>query len=182
MYLNIIPCGRQYEALLKTAKNPPHVQLKGLSSMNIDFTTLADNKVLIITLIAWIIAQSIKVLLGVIRERRFNFRWFIGTGGMPSSHAAGATALATTCGLKMGFDSVEFALAAVFALVTMFDAQGVRRETGQQAEILNKILDDIYWKGKVESERLKELIGHTPIQVFIGSLIGFFIAVSLYYL
>ena len=120
------------------------------------------------------------MLLGVIVEKRFNFRWFIGTGGMPSSHAAGATALATSCGLKLGFDSTLFALAAVFAMVTMFDAQSVRRATGQQAEILNKMLDDLYWKGKVESERLKELIGHTPIQVFIGSLIGLFSALILY--
>ena len=140
-----------------------------------------DNKVFIITMAAWILAQTIKVFLGVVRERRFNFRWFIGTGGMPSSHAAGATALATTCGLYVGFDSVIFALATVFALVTMFDAQGVRRQTGQQAEILNMILDDIYWKGKVETDRMKELIGHTPVQVFIGAVIGFFTALILYY-
>ncbi len=138
------------------------------------------NKVFIITMMAWIIAQCIKVSLGAIRERRFNFRWFIGTGGMPSSHAAGATALATGCGLEVGFDSVTFALATVFALVTMFDAQGVRRQTGQQAEILNMILDDIYGKGKVESDRLKELIGHTPIQVFMGAVIGLLTALILY--
>ncbi|MFA5261185.1 MAG: divergent PAP2 family protein [Candidatus Omnitrophota bacterium] len=130
------------------------------------------NKILVITLTVWALAQCIKVFLGVIRERRFNFRWFIGTGGMPSSHAAGATALATTIGMEQGFDSVIFALSAVFALVTMFDAQGVRRSTGQQAEILNRILDDIYWRGKIETNRLAELIGHTPIQVFIGSIIG----------
>ena len=144
------------------------------------FPALFQNKILIITLSAWAIAQSIKVLIGVVREKRFNFRWLIGTGGMPSSHAAGATALATSCGLHLGFDSVIFSLAAVFALVTMFDAQGVRRATGQQAEILNKILDDIYWKGKIESTRLGELIGHTPIQVFTGSLIGCGLAIILY--
>jgi len=139
------------------------------------------NKVLIITLIVWIVAQTVKVIIGVIQEKRFNFKWFIGTGGMPSSHAAGATALATTSGLYLGFDSVAFALAAVFALVTMFDAQGVRRATGQQAQILNKILDDIYWRGKVESEQLKELIGHTPTQVFVGLLLGLIVSVFLYY-
>lgn len=144
------------------------------------FKEVMNNQVLVITVIAWVTAQCIKVFLGIIRERRFNFRWFIGTGGMPSSHAAGATALATTCGLSSGFDSTVFALSAVFALVTMFDAQGVRRATGEQAEILNKILDDIYWKGKVEADRLKELIGHTPIQVFIGALIGLLIALALY--
>ena len=149
--------------------------------MNIFFTELFANKVLIITLIVWIITQSVKVFIGVIVEKKFNFKWFIGTGGMPSSHAAGATALAVTSGLQLGFDSVAFALAAVFALVTMFDAQGVRRSTGQQAQILNKILDDIYWRGKVESEQLKELIGHTPTQVFAGALLGFIISIFLYY-
>lgn len=99
---------------------------------------------------------------------------------MPSSHAAGATALATTCGLQFGFHSIEFTLAAVFAMVTMFDAQGVRRSAGQQAEILNKIMDDIYWKGKIESQRLLELIGHTPIQVFIGAVLGLVLAVTFY--
>ncbi len=144
------------------------------------FRELAHNKTFISTFTAWVVAQGIKVIIGVFQEKRFNFRWFIGTGGMPSSHAAGAAALATACGLEKGFDSVIFALAAVFALVTMFDAQGVRRATGQQAEILNKILDDIYWRGKVESEKLRELIGHTPIQVFIGSVIGIVIAILMF--
>ncbi len=144
------------------------------------FQGILENDVFIITMIAWIFAQCIKVFLGVVREKRFNFRWFIGTGGMPSSHAAGATALATVCGLNSGFDSMIFALAAVFALVTMFDAQSVRRQTGQQAEILNMILDDIYWKGRIESDRLKELIGHTPIEVFMGAIIGFLTAILLY--
>ena len=138
------------------------------------------NKILMITLSVWAIAQCIKVGLSVIRERRFDFRWFIGTGGMPSSHAAGACALATTCGLQLGVQSVSFALAAVFALVTMFDAQGVRRATGQQAQILNQILDDIYFEGKIEANRLKELVGHTPIQVVIGALIGIILGVFFY--
>lgn len=133
-----------------------------------------------ITLLAWAIAQGIKVCLGVIREKRFNFKWFIGTGGMPSSHAAGATALATTCGLQEGFDSVMFALAAVFALVTMFDAQGVRRSAGQQAAILNQVLEDMYWKGKIEADRLLELIGHTPLQVITGGFLGIVLACFFY--
>lgn len=131
-----------------------------------------SNKILMITLLVWAIAQGVKVFLGIIRERRFNFKWFIGTGGMPSSHAAGATALATTCGLHVGFDSTAFALAVVFAIVTMFDAQGVRRSAGQQAAILNQILDDMYWKGKIEADRLFELIGHSPLQVIIGGILG----------
>ena len=138
------------------------------------------NKILMITLSVWAIAQCIRVFLGVIRERRFNFRWFVGTGGMPSSHVAGACALATTCGLQLGVQSPTFALAAFFALVTMFDAQGVRRASGQQAKILNQILDDIYFEGKIEAQRLKELVGHTPIQVLMGGLIGIFLGILLY--
>lgn len=132
------------------------------------------------TLSAWAIAQTIKVVLGVIREKKFNFKWFIGTGGMPSSHAAGASALAISCGLYEGFDSVFFALAAVFAIVTMFDAQGVRRAAGQQATILNQILDDMYWKGKLEADRLFELIGHTPLQVITGAVLGGVLAYGFY--
>lgn len=141
---------------------------------------LLQNKILIITLSVWAIAQIIKVFLGVIHEKRFNFKWFIGTGGMPSSHAAGVTALATTCGLSEGFDSVIFAIATIFAMVTMFDAQGVRRSAGQQAAILNQILDDMYWKGKIENNRLIELIGHTPLQVIIGFFLGVILSCILY--
>jgi len=144
------------------------------------FISLFHNRILINTILAWVIAQCIKVGLGVIKEKRFNFRWLIGTGGMPSSHAAGASALAMNTGLNLGFDSGLFAITAIFALVTMFDAQGVRRATGTQAEILNKIMDDIYWQGKIQENRLKELIGHTPIQVFMGSLIGILVSLILY--
>lgn len=119
---------------------------------------LMRNKIFITTLSSWIIAQTIKVIIGVFRQKKFDFRWFIGTGGMPSSHTAGATCLMTAIGLTQGFDSVYFALAASFAIVVMFDAQGVRRASGRQAQILNKIMDDIYWQGKIKEGRLRELI------------------------
>ena len=138
------------------------------------------NHILSVTIVAWIFTQTVKVTLGVIREKKFNFRWLIGTGGMPSSHAAGATALALSSGLELGFSSPIFALAFVFAIVTMFDAQGVRRSAGEQAEILNKILEDIYFQGKIKEGKVRELLGHTPIQVLTGSIIGALIAVALY--
>ena len=138
------------------------------------------NRILISTLTVWVLAQAAKVIVGFFQEKRFNFRWFIGTGGMPSSHAAGASALATSVGLSQGFDSVMFAIAASFAMVTMFDAQGVRRSTGQQAWILNKMMDDIYWKGQIETKRLKELVGHTPVQVVAGFIFGIVCALILY--
>ena len=140
------------------------------------FTQVIKNKIFITTLLAWVIAQVIKVTIGVIQEKKFNFRWFLGTGGMPSSHVAGASCLATATGLQYGFESIYFAIAATFALVVMFDAQGVRRATGRQARILNKILDDIYWQGKVQEGRLREFIGHTPIEVIVGFLLGIIIA------
>jgi acid phosphatase family membrane protein YuiD len=141
------------------------------------FVQVIDNKIFMTMLSAWLIAQTIKVAIGIIRERRLDFRWFAGTGGMPSSHAAGASCLATAVGLEYGFDSVHFALAAAFALVVMFDAQGVRRATGKQARILNKITEDIYWRGKIDEMRLRELIGHTPIEVIVGLLLGVIIAI-----
>lgn len=144
--------------------------------MNEIFSEIIKNKILMATVSAWIIAQTIKVTIGVIRERKFDFRWFIGTGGMPSSHVSGASCLATAIGLEYGFDSVHFALAASFAIVVMFDAQGVRRSTGRQAHILNKVMEDIYWQGKIHEGRLRELVGHTPIQVIMGFLLGVCIA------
>jgi len=143
------------------------------------FAQLARNKIFLNTVLAWVVAQSIKVTIGVIREKRFNFRWFVGTGGMPSSHAAGASCLATTIGLNCGFDSVYFALAASFAIVVMFDAQGVRRSAGRQATILNRIMDDIYWQGRIKENRLRELVGHTPIEVIMGLLLGISVALVL---
>lgn len=128
------------------------------------------------TISAWIIAQTCKVAVGVIREKKFDFRWFVGTGGMPSSHAAGASCLATAIGLEYGFTSAYFALAASFAIVVMFDAQGVRRAAGRQARILNKITDDIYWQGRIDDGRLRELIGHAPLEVIAGFLLGVSIA------
>jgi acid phosphatase family membrane protein YuiD len=129
---------------------------------------------------AWIIAQALKVIFGIFREKRFNFRWFVGSGGMPSSHAAGVSALATSIGVTYGFDSALFAITLVFTLIVMFDAQGVRRASGQQAEILNKMLDDIYWKKKLDEDQLKELIGHTPVEVFAGAFLGIIVSLLLY--
>jgi acid phosphatase family membrane protein YuiD len=136
-----------------------------------------QNRILLTTISAWLIAQTIKVVIGIIRQKRFDFRWFVGTGGMPSSHAAGASCLAAAVGLNYGFDSVYFALAASFALVVMFDAQGVRRAAGRQARILNRITDDIYWQGRINEGRLRELVGHTPVEVIVGFLLGVAIAV-----
>jgi uncharacterized protein len=144
--------------------------------MNDVFVQIVHNKIFLTVLSSWVIAQSLKVIVGYFIQKKIDFRWFVGTGGMPSSHTAGASCLATAIGLSYGFDSVHFALAASFAIVVMFDAQGVRRATGRQARILNKIMDDIYWQGKIGEGRLRELIGHTPLEVIAGFVLGVIIA------
>ena len=144
------------------------------------FQQLRQNHILWVTITAWILAQTIKVTIGVIRQRKFDFRWFIGPGGIPSSHATGASALATSIGMKYGFDTVSFALACAFAIVVMFDAQNVRRAAGKQARILNKMMDDIYWQGRIQEAQLRELLGHTPVEVFLGMVLGILIAVILH--
>ena len=138
------------------------------------------NRIFVITIAVWIIAQGIKMFINILRGKKFSFRWFLGTGGMPSSHAAGVAALATSCGLEYGFQSGMFALSAIFAMVTMFDAQGVRRSTGEQAEVLNKVIDDMYWHKRVEMGRIRDFVGHTPVQVLVGSMLGFALAILFY--
>lgn len=137
-----------------------------------------DNKILDIVLVALIIAQTLKVLIGLFEEKRLNFRRFLDTGNMPSSHTASVTALATAVAIKEGLYSTPFAISVVFAIVVMYDATGVRRAAGKQAEVLNKIVKNIRKKDghSIIEENLKELIGHTPMEVFWGAILGIVIA------
>lgn len=123
--------------------------------------------------LSWFISQLIKVIRGVVTERRFNFRWLFDTGGMPSSHSASVASLATCTALYYGVKTLPFLIAGTFTIITMFDAASVRRNMGRQAVALNKMLDDIYEKGQVPEKRLKELLGHTPFEVFAGAFLGF---------
>ena len=144
------------------------------------FLEFGKNYIFLTSTAAWIIAQSLKVVLGVLREKRFNFRWFVGTGGMPSAHVAGAAALSTSIGISYGFDSALFAVALTFTLIVMFDAQTVRLSSGRQAKILNTMLDDIYWKKKLDEQKLKEFLGHTPVEVYAGAALGIVVSLLLY--
>lgn len=144
------------------------------------FHAWATNQTFLCWLIAGLAAQAIKIVLGVMRSGRFDFRWLFGTGGMPSTHAAGVTALSTSIGLLKGFDSPLFAIAIAFTVITLFDAQGVRRWSGRQAQILNRMMEDIYFKRRIQEQRLKELLGHTPVQVLAGMAIGLVTAFALH--
>lgn len=133
--------------------------------------------VIVTCILAWFIAQLIKVILTLITSKKVDFRRFVGSGGFPSSHASFVTSLATAVGLINGFDGAEFAISVVLALVVMYDAAGVRRAAGQQARILNKIVEEWEHKDLTHTDkRLKELLGHTPKEVFAGAILGIIIA------
>ncbi len=139
---------------------------------------LVNNSILQTAVISWFAAQTIKIILTLIKERRLDFTRFFGSGGMPSSHASFTVSLAVATGFVTGFDSVLFALAAAFAFVVMYDATGVRRSAGEQAAILNKIVEKAGKEHISETgKKLKELLGHTPIEVFAGAILGILIAV-----
>lgn len=140
---------------------------------------LAYNHILWNSLIAWLVASLLKVAFYFFKEKRINFRRFVGTGGMPSSHSALVASLATSVGLRTGWNSVSTALALVFALVVMYDAAGVRLAASKQATILNKMIDELFEEGEFHHERLKELLGHTRVEVIVGAALGIMIAVVL---
>ena len=124
-----------------------------------------------------VVPQIIKFFFHLIVKRQVDLRLFTTTGGMPSSHAAGVMGLSTAVGLIKGFDSIVFAIALGYAFIVMYDAAGVRRAAGKQAACLNRIIMDIYKQDLQEAGgKLKELLGHTPLQVFIGALFGVFYA------
>ncbi len=141
-----------------------------------------NNKILDIVFVALVVAQFLKVIISLFIEKKINFRKFLDTGSMPSSHTASVCSLATAIGLQEGVQSVFFAISLVFAIVIMYDATGVRRAAGKQAEVLNKIIENIHKKEgySIIEENLKELLGHTPLEVLGGAVLGFFIAFLLY--
>ncbi len=123
-------------------------------------------------LFGWMVAQSIKMVCSLIQTRRLDFSYMVSTGGMPSAHSAMATAMATALGLAEGFDSAIFALGTAFAIVVMFDAQSVRKAAGEQATLLNQIVDELLHEHHLSEKKLKELLGHTRLEVFMGLLTG----------
>lgn len=122
--------------------------------------------------VAWLIAQAAKLAYTSVRERRLMLRSLADAGGMPSSHSALVMALTTTLGRVQGLTSPLFATALVFSFVVLYDAQGVRRAAGRQAEALNRLIEDVFHSRGIREERLREVLGHTPFQVVVGAALG----------
>lgn len=137
---------------------------------------IVHNKCIYIPFLLWLFIQAFKVLVELIINKRFDFKRIIGAGGMPSSHSAVVCSLATCIGKEYGFDSGIFAIALIMAFIVMYDAAGVRRAAGKQARILNKILETPGLSSVEVQEKLVEVLGHTPVQVFVGALVGIVVA------
>lgn len=137
---------------------------------------ILGNRVIQAAALAWAVAQALKVMLTLAISRRFDKSRLLGSGGMPSSHSAMACAMLMTIGFREGFSSSIFALAFCFSGVVMYDAAGVRRSTGRNAQVINQLMDMLSGNGYTfDEKRLKELVGHTPIQVLAGALLGMLI-------
>jgi len=122
--------------------------------------------------VAWAIAQASKVILTSVRQRRLNLRVLAETGGMPSSHAAIVMGMTTAVGKHAGISSAPFAIALIFSFVVMYDAAGLRRAAGRQAAILNRLVEDLVHMRGMQEQKLRELLGHTPVEVVVGALLG----------
>ena len=136
------------------------------------FMAFIQNKYIYIPILLWFGIQLFKVIYDLVTTHKFNFKRILGAGGMPSSHSAVVVGLATLIGKDVGVGSPMFAIALILAFVVMYDAAGVRRAAGKQAKLLNKIIETPGLSSVEVSERLVEVLGHTPIQVIVGALIG----------
>ena len=140
---------------------------------------ILSNKILIASFFGWLSAQFLKTIIYILVNKEFNAERLLGDGGMPSSHSATVMALVTSTAFYFSFSSFEFAVSAIMALIVMHDAMGVRRETGIQAKVINNMMD---WFQEMNSDipveqKLKEFVGHTPLQVFFGAILGIVIGV-----
>jgi uncharacterized protein len=129
-------------------------------------------KYVLAPIVAWTIAQTAKVILYSVRQRRLNLRVLAVTGGMPSSHSAIVMGMTAAVGKYSGVTSAEFAIALIFSFVVMYDAAGLRRAAGRQAAVLNRLVEDLVHMRGVQEQKLRELLGHTPVEVLAGAVLG----------
>jgi len=135
-----------------------------------------SNGVLLVAFLCWFIAQAVKIPIEYLRTRNWNWALIIQAGGMPSSHSALVSGVAYAVGLTAGFDSPAFALAVALAGVVIYDATGIRRQAGKHAEVINAIVADLAAGHPLKEEQLREVLGHTPLQALIGTVLGIVIA------
>ncbi len=154
------------------------ILIRGEQKLMSAVNALIGNQMLVSAVVAWFIAQALKNIIDFSINRSFDPERIFGSGGMPSSHSAMVCALAASCAMRYGLGGFEFAVSFVLAGVVMYDAAGVRRETGKQAKAINSIFSGnlLNIDGEVIQETLKEAVGHTPLQVFVGALLGIGIA------
>ena len=138
---------------------------------------LCENLVFMSSFWSWLTAQTMKYFTAFYREGRWDWRVMFDSGGMPSSHTSLVVGLTTAIGYQYGLGSTLFPLSLAFSLIVMYDAAGVRRHAGKQAEVLNRILDDMFHGESISQKKLKEVLGHSPLQVLAGAVLGVFIAI-----
>jgi uncharacterized protein len=143
---------------------------------------LLQNHVLWTGMAGWVLAQVLKVPFDLFKERRWNWATFFAAGGMPSSHSALVTSTAAAVGLHIGFDSPVFAVAVAIAMVVVYDATGVRRQAGKQAEKINILVEELLKGHAINQEHLREAIGHTPLEALGGVVLGLVVAFGLWFL
>jgi acid phosphatase family membrane protein YuiD len=157
------------------------------------FAEALSNFPLWTSLVAISLAQFLKVPWNYTITRKWDWNWLVNTGGMPSGHTSAVTSLATSVGLTSGWDSSPFAISTIVAIIVMYDAAGVRRHAGMQAQVLNQLVEDFsillnelrHLKDKPSAEtrvKLKEILGHQPIEVFTGAWFGIIVALIMYWL
>lgn len=140
-------------------------------------TEIINNKFVYVPVLLWFSIQCFKVIWDLVATKKFNFKRVLGAGGMPSSHSAVVCSLATLIGKYNGFDSAFFGIAFILAVVVMYDAAGVRRAAGKQAKLLNKIVETPGLNALQMQERLVEVLGHTPLEVLVGAILGILVGI-----
>lgn len=150
--------------------------------MEYRFSDIFTNELLVSAMCSWLIAQLLKLLISSIQNRSFDITWLVKDGGMPSGHSATVSALATASALCFGLGSFQFAITAIFAIVVMHDAMGIRLESGKQARAINEVMDYLKTGSFITNmKKLKEVLGHTPLQVILGSALGITIAIVMHF-
>lgn len=142
---------------------------------------LLKNFPLIASLLAMLIGQASKIIYYYIVDKKLDFMHFFESGGMPSAHSAMVSSLVVAIGISYGLGSAHLAISFAFACIVVYDAVGVRRATGYQSAILNRIIEDLYKSGRISTEKLHEFMGHTPLEVVVGLVLGAVIALTLYF-